>query len=59
MIGIGVALDNWLSLLATLLLPPLGVLVRIHEEEAMLERALGDQYRSCAARTRRLVPGVW
>ena len=59
LIGTGVALDNWLSLLAILVLPPLGVLVRIHEEEAMLERALGDDYRSYAARTRRLVPGVW
>jgi protein-S-isoprenylcysteine O-methyltransferase Ste14 len=58
-LGIGIALDNWLSVAAALGLPLLGFLRRIAVEEAALTSELGDAYRSYKERTRRLVPGIW
>jgi protein-S-isoprenylcysteine O-methyltransferase Ste14 len=57
--GLGVALDNWLTLVILVIVPFLGHLPRIRVEEAELERGLGEAYPSYEARTRRLVPGVW
>jgi len=57
--GLGIALDDWLSLLALTLLPLVGLLVRIRHEESVLLDALGEDYRDYASRTARLVPGVW
>jgi protein-S-isoprenylcysteine O-methyltransferase Ste14 len=59
LIGLGIALDDWLSLLVLSLLPLTGILVRIRYEESVLLAALGDDYRDYASRTSRLVPGVW
>lgn len=59
MLGLGLALENWLSLAALVLLPLVAILVRIHAEEAALSRALASAYTDYAARTRRLIPGVW
>jgi protein-S-isoprenylcysteine O-methyltransferase Ste14 len=59
LIGLGIALDDWLSLLILAVLPLTGILVRIRYEESVLTEALGDDYREYAARTPRLVPGVW
>lgn len=58
-LGVGMALDNWLSVLILVLIPLLAILVRIRVEEAELGRALGQEYRAYAGRTRRLVPGLW
>ena len=58
-LGAGIALDSWLSVLALVLIPLLAIGVRIHVEEAELARALGEEYRAYARRTRRLVPGLW
>jgi protein-S-isoprenylcysteine O-methyltransferase len=58
-LGAGIALDNWLSMLALLSIPLFAVLVRIHVEEAELATALGPEYTRYASRTRRLVPGLW
>jgi protein-S-isoprenylcysteine O-methyltransferase Ste14 len=57
--GIGIALDNWLSLASLVLFPLVGFVVRIRREETALTTELGDAYRSYSARTSRLVPGVW
>jgi protein-S-isoprenylcysteine O-methyltransferase Ste14 len=57
--GFGLALDNWLALAVALVVPLAAVLIRIHREEALLVRELGEPYRSYMTRTRRLVPGVW
>ena len=57
--GIGLALGNWLALLAAAVLPLLGLLVRIHVEEGALFTALGEPYRAYAAGRKRLVPRVW
>lgn len=59
MLGIGFAFDNVLSVLACLFVPLLGVLSRIHVEEELLGRELGEPYRDYSRRTRRLIPGVW
>jgi protein-S-isoprenylcysteine O-methyltransferase Ste14 len=59
LIGLGIALDDWLSLLVLALLPLTGILVRIRYEESVLLDSLGDDYRDYASRTNRLVPGVW
>jgi protein-S-isoprenylcysteine O-methyltransferase Ste14 len=59
LLGLGLALDNWLSLLALVVVPLIGVLLRIRAEEAALSQALGESYRSYAARTDRLIPGIW
>jgi protein-S-isoprenylcysteine O-methyltransferase Ste14 len=57
--GIGLALGNWLALLAAALLPLLGLLVRIHVEENALFANLGDPYRAYAEGKKRLIPRVW
>ena len=58
-LGVGVALDSWLSVLALVAIPLAAILIRIRVEEAELAAALGTQYTSYADRTRRLVPGLW
>jgi len=57
--GFGLAADNWVSLLACLVLPLPAFVRRIHVEEAELNRVLGDAYRSYQASTVRLIPGIW
>ena len=57
--GIGLALGNWLALLAAFALPLLGLLVRIHVEERALLTNLGEPYRAYAQGRKRLVPRVW
>jgi len=57
--GFGLAADNWVSLLACLVLPLPAFVRRIHVEEAELNRVLGDAYRSYQASTARLIPGIW
>jgi protein-S-isoprenylcysteine O-methyltransferase Ste14 len=59
LVGAGVALANWLSVLALAILPTVGLVVRILVEERALLAALGEPYREYAGRHRRLVPGVW
>jgi protein-S-isoprenylcysteine O-methyltransferase Ste14 len=58
-LGIGVMLWNAASLLLALVVPLAGHARRIAVEEAVLRRELGERYAAYAARTWRLVPGVW
>jgi protein-S-isoprenylcysteine O-methyltransferase Ste14 len=57
--GIGIGLDNALSLAVCSVLPAIGYLQRIPREEALLRRQLGRDYDDYARRTHRLVPGLW
>jgi len=41
------------------LLPLIGLMDRIHVEEAALSATLGDAYRSYAANHKRIIPFVW
>jgi len=57
--GFGLALGNWLSFAACLVLPVPAIMRRIRVEEAELDRVLGDAYRSYRTTTTRLIPRVW
>jgi protein-S-isoprenylcysteine O-methyltransferase Ste14 len=59
LVGLGVALGSWLSVLALAMLPSVGLVIRIHVEERALMAGLGEPYRDYAQRHSRLVPGVW
>jgi protein-S-isoprenylcysteine O-methyltransferase Ste14 len=57
--GIGLALGNWGALAALVVLPAIGLVVRIRVEERALREALGEPYRRFADSRARLLPGVW
>ncbi len=59
LMGMGLALTNWASLIAALVIPAVGFLYRISIEERVLVEALGDPYREYMQRTRRLIPFLW
>lgn len=59
LLGIGLCLGSWLSVLALLVLPLVGLVRRIFVEEDALMANLGEPYREFAAGRKRLVPGVW
>lgn len=58
-LGLGIALGNLLSIAVCMAVPVLGFFARIQHEEAVLEEGLGTEYRAYAARTKRLIPGIW
>jgi protein-S-isoprenylcysteine O-methyltransferase Ste14 len=57
--GVGLALTNWLSILA--IMGPLGVgyLYRVRVEELALGRALGSEYLTYMRHTKRFIPGLF
>ena len=59
LIGIALACDDVLSLVAVVILGGVGLAVRIRAEERQLTQALGADYEGFAAERKRLVPGVW
>jgi len=58
-VGIGVALENWLSLVVLIVVPSVGLVIRIRVEEKALLEALGEPYREFSATRARLIPKVW
>jgi protein-S-isoprenylcysteine O-methyltransferase Ste14 len=54
-----VALENWGSLAALIVVSTIGLVVRIRVEERALTDALGEPYRQFSAGRARLIPGVW
>jgi protein-S-isoprenylcysteine O-methyltransferase Ste14 len=59
LLGIGLALGNWASLAALVVLPTAGLVVRIRVEERALLDGIGEPYRRFAESRARLIPGVW
>ena len=58
-LGLGVALQSWVSVLVLLLGATAAFAYRVHIEEKFLIAELGDEYVQYSARTKRLVPYVW
>src|SRR3954467_6071753 len=58
-LGLGIALDSYLSVAAAVLLPLAAGVHRIGSEGGMLRHELGEPYAAYSARTARLVPHVW
>ena len=58
-IGLGFAFGNWMSLAVILAGALIGFAYRIRVEEAALTNHFGDRYRAYAARTKRLIPGIY
>ena len=58
-VGMGVALENWLSLAVLVVVPTIGLVIRIRVEERVLLEALGEPYRQFSASRARLIPEVW
>jgi protein-S-isoprenylcysteine O-methyltransferase Ste14 len=56
--GIGLALTNWLSLVAAVVPPALAYAFRISVEERALVATLGPAYAAYMKRTRRVIPFV-
>ena len=59
MAGIGLAIGNWLSLAAMVLVPFLGFFWRIRVEEASLAARFGADYDAYRSRRWALVPFIW
>lgn len=57
-LGYGLALTNWLSLLIMLAIAGAIYNVRMNIEEAALIEAFGEQYRAYMRRTRRIIPFI-
>jgi protein-S-isoprenylcysteine O-methyltransferase Ste14 len=58
-IGLGICMQNWLSLLILTVGPTVAFLYRIRVEEAALAGAFGERYLEYMLRTQRLIPGVY
>jgi protein-S-isoprenylcysteine O-methyltransferase Ste14 len=58
-VGVGLTIGNWLSLISVTVAVACGLAFRIHVEERALLRDLGDDYRNYAATRKRLVPFLW
>jgi protein-S-isoprenylcysteine O-methyltransferase Ste14 len=59
LVGLGLALGNWLSIAVLVVLPTAGIVWRISVEEDALRRSLGDEYEDFATSRKRLIPKVW
>ena len=59
MLGLGLALGNWVSAAAAAIPAIAGFTIRLLSEERILARELGEPYRADMRRTKRLLPGVW
>ena len=57
-LGLGLVLSNWLSLITVLLFTTLGYSYRIWVEELTLVNALGEPYRDYMKRTKRIIPFI-
>jgi protein-S-isoprenylcysteine O-methyltransferase Ste14 len=59
LVGAGIAMGNWLSLLLMIVGPAFALGVRISVEETTLATALGAEYQAYASHTARLIPRIW
>lgn len=59
LLGLGLALENWLSLLIVFVLPLIAISYRISVEEQVLLIHFGKEYGDYSKRTKRLIPGIY
>jgi protein-S-isoprenylcysteine O-methyltransferase Ste14 len=59
LVGLGLTLGNWLSVLLMVLGFFVAHVPRIRVEEHVLEANLGQPYRTFEATRKRLIPGIW
>ena len=59
LMGIGLFIGSWLSLICLILTATVALVLRIRVEEQALMQDLGEGYRDYAATHKRLVPFVW
>ena len=57
--GQALVIPNWVAGPANLVAFAILLSLRVHPEEQMISEAFGEAYAEHAARTKRLVPGVW
>ena len=57
--GYALVIPNWVAGPANLVAFAILFTLRVDAEEQMMRDAFGDEYTTYAARTKRLVPGVW
>jgi len=57
-LGLGLALGNWIALLALLIPNAASLAYRIYVEEDALAKHFGDAYANYARKTKRLIPGI-
>jgi protein-S-isoprenylcysteine O-methyltransferase Ste14 len=58
-LGHALVIPNWVAGPANLVAFAILFTLRVHAEEQMMSDTFGDEYATYAARTKRLVPGVW
>ncbi len=58
-IGLGLALQSWVALVALLIVAGSLLAYRIRIEEELMAAELGDSYVNYMARTKRLLPSIW
>ena len=58
-IGQALVIPNWVAGPSDLIAFAILYALRVRAEERMMEEEFGDEYASCSARTKRLIPGFW
>ena len=58
-VGHALVIPNWIAGPSNVVAFAILFSLRVHAEEQMMSEAFGDEYAAYAARTKRLVPGVW
>jgi protein-S-isoprenylcysteine O-methyltransferase Ste14 len=58
-VGQALVIPNWVAGPSNVIAFTILFVLRVHVEEAMMAEEFGDEYTAYAARTKRLVPGVW
>jgi protein-S-isoprenylcysteine O-methyltransferase Ste14 len=59
MLGLGLAMGNWTSLVALIVCGLAGHLYRVRVEEQALIESIGQPYKDYMSRTRRFIPFIW
>ena len=58
-LGHALVIPNWVAGPSNLVAFAILFMLRVHAEEQMMSDTFGDEYATYAARTKRIVPGVW